>query len=231
MSLGDFDDRAKEDLSALADGETDTAKSADACLAWASDARLQADWHAWHLIGDVLRSEDLAADPSADRRLCAAIRVRLQSEAVVLAPMAAEARSRQLAGGEIDDERRVVRRRSGRGWATGGAVAAGVVLVAGTFALLRTDDVAGPAGLASTGAAAVPVASADPSPVTSPVTAARTARGEAAAPPVALVTDGKLIRDARLDRYLEAHKQFAGTSALGVPSAFLRSATLDSTAR
>jgi len=231
MSLGDFDDRAKEDLSALADGETDTAKSADACLAWASDARLQADWHAWHLIGDVLRSEDLAADPSADRRLCAAIRVRLQSEAVVLAPMAAEARSRQLAGGEIDDERRVVRRRSGRGWATGGAVAAGVVLVAGTFALLRTDDVAGPAGLASTGATAVPVASADPSPATSPVTAARTARGEAAAPPVALVADGKLIRDARLDRYLEAHKQFAGTSALGVPSAFLRSATLDSTAR
>jgi sigma-E factor negative regulatory protein RseA len=49
--------------------------------------------------------------------------------------------------------------------------------------------------------------------------------------PTTLVADGKLIRDSRLDRYLEAHKQFAGTSALGVPSAFLRSATLDSPAR
>jgi sigma-E factor negative regulatory protein RseA len=40
-----------------------------------------------------------------------------------------------------------------------------------------------------------------------------------------------MIRDAQLDRYLTAHKQFAGTSALGVPSAFLRSATLDTASR
>jgi sigma-E factor negative regulatory protein RseA len=45
-----------------------------------------------------------------------------------------------------------------------------------------------------------------------------------------VVADAHLIRDARLDRYLAAHKQFAGTSALGVPSAFLRSATVDSAA-
>jgi sigma-E factor negative regulatory protein RseA len=48
---------------------------------------------------------------------------------------------------------------------------------------------------------------------------------------VAIVADNKIIRDAQLERYLEAHKQFAGTSALGVPSAFLRSATVDSSAR
>ena len=40
-----------------------------------------------------------------------------------------------------------------------------------------------------------------------------------------------MIRDAQLDRYLAAHKQFAGTSALGVPSAFLRGATLDTASR
>jgi sigma-E factor negative regulatory protein RseA len=34
------------------------------------------------------------------------------------------------------------------------------------------------------------------------------------------------VRDAQLDRYLQAHQEFAGSSALGVPSAFLRSATL-----
>jgi len=35
-----------------------------------------------------------------------------------------------------------------------------------------------------------------------------------------------MIRDPRLEHYLAAHKQFAGTSALGVPSTFLRSATV-----
>ncbi|MDQ6638643.1 MAG: hypothetical protein M3Z15_03130 [Pseudomonadota bacterium] len=54
---------------------------------------------------------------------------------------------------------------------------------------------------------------------------------DAAPLPVAIVADSKIIRDAQLDRYLEAHKQFAGTSALGVPSAFLRSATIDSASR
>ena len=42
---------------------------------------------------------------------------------------------------------------------------------------------------------------------------------------------GALLRDAQLDRYLAAHKQFAGTSALGVPSAYLRSATVSSDVR
>ena len=40
----------------------------------------------------------------------------------------------------------------------------------------------------------------------------------------ALVADGKLIRDARLDRYLAAHKQFGGNSAVSVPGGVLRSA-------
>jgi sigma-E factor negative regulatory protein RseA len=54
---------------------------------------------------------------------------------------------------------------------------------------------------------------------------------EATAPPIAVVADSRLIRDAQLDRYFVAHKQFAGSSALGVPSVFLRSATVDSALR
>ena len=34
----------------------------------------------------------------------------------------------------------------------------------------------------------------------------------------------RVVRDSRLDAYLAAHKQFAGSSAPRVPSAFLRSA-------
>jgi sigma-E factor negative regulatory protein RseA len=52
-----------------------------------------------------------------------------------------------------------------------------------------------------------------------------------AAEPPSLVATGKVIRDAGLDRYLAAHKHFAGSSALGVPSAFLRSATVDAAGR
>jgi sigma-E factor negative regulatory protein RseA len=40
----------------------------------------------------------------------------------------------------------------------------------------------------------------------------------------AMVADGKLIRDAHLDRYLAAHKQFGGNSAVSVPGGVLRSA-------
>ena len=49
--------------------------------------------------------------------------------------------------------------------------------------------------------------------------------------PQTLVADGQLIRDARLDRYLAAHKQFAGVSVLGLPSSFVRSAAIDAPKR
>ena len=210
MMIGGFDGTTKENLSALADGELDSGDCAASCEAWAGDAGLRADWHAWHLIGDVLRSEDLAADPRADRRLAAALRVRLRSEAVVLAPA-------RLIVPSVDRPRT----RPGR-WTAAGAVAAGALLVVGTFAVIRPSEsplapavaLNSPAGLAP----AVPAVQRAPA-------------GELAAPTVAVVADSKLIRDAQLDRYLDAHKQFAGSSALGVPSAFLRGATVDSASR
>ena len=38
---------------------------------------------------------------------------------------------------------------------------------------------------------------------------------------------GTMVRDARLEELLVAHKQFGGTSALQMPSGFLRNATFD----
>jgi sigma-E factor negative regulatory protein RseA len=37
--------------------------------------------------------------------------------------------------------------------------------------------------------------------------------------------DSALIRDARLDRYLSAHKQYGGSSALGLPGGVLQRAS------
>jgi sigma-E factor negative regulatory protein RseA len=208
MTIGPFDDAAREQLSALADGELDTAAWAASCAAWKSSSRLRADWEAWHLIGDVLRSDDLASDPRRDARLLESIRSRLQDEPVVLAPNqgAAPAAPTRLRGGR---------------WAAGAAVAAGFVFVAGTFAILRPGDSLAPASLAR----------ADATALTAVPAAAPSAATSAANFPAVVVADQQVIRDAQLDRYLEAHKQFSGTSALGVPSAFLRSATVDSVAR
>ena len=59
-------------ISALADGEADAAECGRGCAAWAdADAGSVArrSWHAYHLIGDVLRSDDLAAHPARDAGL------------------------------------------------------------------------------------------------------------------------------------------------------------------
>jgi sigma-E factor negative regulatory protein RseA len=96
------------------------------------------------------------------------------------------------------------------------AVAAGFVLVAGTFAVMRgAGESPVPAPAATLARAAPPASLAREASMREPVEAAPQ-----------IVVDGKLIRDAQLDRYLAAHKQFSGTSALGVPSVFLRSATV-----
>jgi len=223
MAMGTFDEAAgRQALSALADGELSGDAGGAAFRAWRSDSAARRDWHAWHLIGDVLRSEDLASDPRADVEFCVALRARLAAEPIVLAPavaadMAAQAGSAR--GGS--------RPRSAR-WMFASAAAAGFVLVAGTFAVLRTGDSPTAAAIAlADGGAASSVAGARES----IATAAAGPLAEPAAPPVAVVADSRMIRDAQLDRYLVAHKQFAGTSALGVPSVFLRSATVDSTSR
>ena len=192
------------------------AGSTASCAAWASDAALRADWHAWHLIGDVLRSEDLASDPAPRSTLFAPrSRSRLQAEPVVLAPAPALA---DAAGRRFD-----ARRRARGRWTAAGAVAAGFVLVVGTFASF--------APASRRRRADRPGADAPRVDHRSPVAAAPDPARRRPRQPVAIVADGKIIRDAQLERYLEAHKQFAGTSALGVPSAFLRSATVDSAAR
>ena len=68
---------ARERLSALVDGELDGAALPQACAQWRENEPHRASWHAWHLIGDVLRSEDLAQSPSRDATFLAGFRARL----------------------------------------------------------------------------------------------------------------------------------------------------------
>ena len=214
MAIDGFDELGEGALVGPGRRRARPCEPATACAAWARDAALRADWHAWHLIGDVLRSEDLASDPRHDRRLLRRVAVALAGRAG--RPGAGRRRCRLGAAGASTRQARPGR------WTAAGAVAAGFVLVVGTFAVVRPGESPTRAGR----------------PGDAPGVDRRVARRsragaarEAAVQPVAIVADSKIIRDAQLERYLEAHKQFAGTSALGVPSAFLRSATVDSAAR
>ncbi len=90
MSQPDSDrsssDSSRRILSALADGDATDSEAARAFQAWRDDPDARASWHAYQLIGDVLRSDDLAAEPAADAAFLAALRARLADEPVVLAP-------------------------------------------------------------------------------------------------------------------------------------------------
>ena len=75
-------------LSALIDGQADAGEVAQACAAWRDGSEARAQWHRYLLVGDVMRSDELAARPAADERFLQALRVRLANEAVPLAPRA-----------------------------------------------------------------------------------------------------------------------------------------------
>ncbi|MDP3223606.1 MAG: RseA family anti-sigma factor [Rubrivivax sp.] len=150
-------------LSGAVDGDVEGLDKA--CRAWRDDPQARATWHSYHLIGDVMRSSELAAAPSHDARFLAQLRERLADEPVVLAPSAPK--------------------RAAPAWRMPAAVAAGFVLVAG---MLVVSQVSGPEidGAADTLAAAGSVPSG--------VVQVSNAAGRAAAPTAAgaLIRDARL---------------------------------------
>lgn len=200
---------SRERLSAILDGEATPSQFDEwlACQQHQPEQRGMAceAWHLYHLIGDVMRSDDLARASRADTFLDG-VRERLRDEPVVMAPAA-------------------VARRPGprRTWRAPLATAAGVVAVAGALVVLRLGE----SGIEAPAPAAT--LAQQPAPEAATVVAAP------AAPPAELRVvhgDQTLIRDARLDDYLAAHKQFGGGSALGsAPAMFLRNAAHEGAGR
>lgn len=191
----------REALSALMDGQG--AEADRACRAWRDDAGARADWHAYHLIGELMRSDDVRCAAQHDARFLAGLRERLAAEPVVLAPAASVAPARQSAWRHA--------------WVAPMAVAAGFVAVAGVLVVTR---VAAPEGATHDRSALL----AGPTPeraagLQSVATAVAPRTAGAAGLPG---TEGRLIRNAELDRYLAAHKQYSNTSALAVPGGAVR---------
>jgi sigma-E factor negative regulatory protein RseA len=206
-----------DDLSALVDGELASSDVDRACARWHTDPQARATWHAYQLIGDVLRSDDLTSAPGHDRDFLATFRQRMAQEPVVLAPSPVVPAAAH---------RTIPFRRSLR---TSMAIAAGFVAVAGILVVTQVPRSAEssavasvdlPAAMQGAGTAVRPVVVAGTAVAVSGVAGVerRGTEGES------VVLDGQFIRDARLDEYLAAHKKFGGSSAPGGPSGFLRNA-------
>jgi sigma-E factor negative regulatory protein RseA len=181
-------DERRAALSALMDGD---AHACDAvCGSWRTDTAARADWHAYHLIGDLMRSDEHRVDATRDALMLARVREQLRREPVVLAPAPAPVAVPAFA-----------QKRRARAWMVPTAVAAGFVAVAGALVVTR---VGAPAG----GADDRPSLVAAPSlPATGTRQVAQGATGNAVAPsPTETVP--AMIRNAELDRYLAAHRQY-----------------------
>ncbi|MCK6432804.1 MAG: sigma-E factor negative regulatory protein [Burkholderiaceae bacterium] len=183
-SDGDHAPGAK--FSALMDGDLAGVDVDGACATWRADVQVRECWHTYHLIGDVLRSGELACDAGRAQAFLAGVRDRLAAEPVPLSPSALVRGDVPAAVGPTAVARRAGRSRT---WAPM-AAAAGVAAVAGVLVVMRTN--------APQTSTAVAVQAAGP----------RAASG--------------VIRDARLDRYLAAHRQVSNTTAVYVPGAAVR---------
>ncbi|WP_310460586.1 sigma-E factor negative regulatory protein [Sphaerotilus sp.] len=191
--------RAREQLSSLMDGDATSDSVASACRHWRQDADARAHWHTYHLIGDVLRSEDLSQRSGADAEFLRAVRERLAQEPVVLAPTpvpvpATAPRIASAAGGGRHSRFHL------RRWVAPVGMAAGVALVAGAVLVTRPGGGSDNQNMAA-------------------ITRSDTARAPA---------DLKVPSpDTELVRYLDAHQQFPGTPALGPAPGFMRSAAYE----
>lgn len=189
----------KESLSALADGQLDTetfARSAEQLLA---DAQLRAAWHGYHLIGDVMRSGELAST-QRDAAFLARFRTRLDSEPKRPIPAMAAVDASSAAGLAIP-----LAEAANTPWKWL-AVAASVVAVGAIGWNMLALGISGNTSLQ---------VAQSPSPGLVQLTAGNS-------------SESVMLRDARLDELLAAHKQMGGTSALQMPAGFLRNATFDS---
>lgn len=195
----------REQLSALADGQLDGDAFA-AALEFAAEEDGQTTWQLYQLVGDVLRSPDLAQPANPD--FMVRLRGQLALEPQPVSVPAALAMERAVVVPATAANESVFRWKMVAGFASLAAVAA-----IGWSSL---------ASLQTLGASGAQLAVA-------------TDRSVGAATPVVAVADADgqqvMLRDPRLDELLAAHKQFGSTSALQMPAGFLRNATFDTSGR
>jgi len=192
----------KELLSALVDGEL-RGDELEQALACAESNEGCASWELYHLVGDVLRSPDLAHHSQHD--LLTGLRAQLAQEpALHLQP----SQLQQVAAGMEQSHSAVVALRDPAAnsavfrW----KVAASFATVA-AVAALGWHLMAAPVG-----GQGAQLASAD---------------NNGAAQVVVSTENGEVLRDPRLDALLANHQQYASRASLQTPADFLRNASFE----
>jgi sigma-E factor negative regulatory protein RseA len=206
-----------EAISALADGQLRGEEFASTVETVTADSHALATWHAYHVVGDVLRSGELAAC-RRDVAFVARLKNRLRQEQMGLPPMNVTGSSTvplhsTKPQGRPIEHRRAANESSLRWKLVAGLASLTAVAAISWNGLPGSGQAGGPPQLAQ--AAVAPVA-------------------PQAAPPAVAVADRDspvMIRDPRLDAFLAAHEQFGGTSALQMPAGFLRNATFEGQGR
>jgi len=181
LNRSESSEARRQQLSSLMDGELPDDAAVQACALWRHDAAMRQDWHAYHLIGDVLRSDDLATRPARDESFLQALRLRLADEAVPLARAAPPTAQpvRLPHPGEVQVVS-TVRAGRARSWLVApAAVAAGFAVVAGVMVATRVS-------VPTSGNAVLALST-----------------------PAAVAASAVLVRDPQLDRYLSAHRVLA----------------------
>jgi sigma-E factor negative regulatory protein RseA len=213
MSQPDSDrSSSRRILSALADGDATDSEAARAFQAWRDDTDARSTWHAYQVIGDVLRSDDLATAPAADESFLVALRARLAVEPVVLAPqprVAAEPVALPIAANARAHSR-------GR-WQNSLAMAAGFLAVIGGINFVRPFSHGTGATLASNAAPASAAVLATAAPANANGIVATSAQTQANAD--------------QLAPYLAAHRQSTMSGPFQMPGGDIRNVSLVQPAR
>lgn len=187
------------------DGELQGSEREATIVALLGDQDAKQVWHAYHWVGDALRSEELAAG-AQDLQFLAKLEKRLSQEtrvSIVELPEKAVVLP-------VDKKHHTSANSDSFRWrmAAGGAVTVALAVLAVFVVQLNSWQANVPL--------AVPMAAAPQKPQ-NPVTDT--------------VAADVMIRDPRLDQLLSAHQQLGGHSALQMPSGFLRNATYDAKGR
>ena len=190
-------------MSALADGQLRGEDFTQALTQCETDAEAVSRWQAYHLIGEVLRSPTLIT-PVSGAAFVSRLQARLGQEPSVGAVLPLN--NTALLPADVSRPAGYSRPEAANDSSLRWKLVAGFASVAAVAAI---------AWNAGAGLLALPAAP-------------QLARSEPAAPQVLVVSDqGTMVRDARMQELLAAHKQFGGISALQMPSGFLRNATFE----
>lgn len=203
----------REKISSLVDGQL-TGRDFDLTLSQMAGGEARESWRVYHLIGDVMRSPELAAHGQGAEAFMDRLRTRLTAENRVLG--VDEKRARKPA----PDLRRSAANDQVFRWKLVAGVASMAAVGVLSWGLLAGQGTQPKGGLELASLSTPVAAPAQPN-----------SRGAIADTGMSATGGATILRDPELDQLLAAHRQVAGDAAFGQMAGFLHNTTLERSTR